>query len=484
MQKRSRIGSLVKIALFTGLTFCAVTFFIGLWGRFFRPYLSNEAPRYSPETTAAAERSRVYPIEMEKGPVIWQDVDYSEGASAPWFAKEEAPILVQLVAKGKLPPVAERVGPEPVVLQGVDGLGNYGGTWIMAVGSASEGGVMGNRVCAPTLFRWFPLGKPIVPHFAKSYETRDHHREFVIHLREGMRWSDGHPFTADDILYWWRHEATDPTIWSQPPPIMMFRAKPGTIEKIDELRVRIRFDSPHPLFPQHLATGRAPDFTNTPAHYLLHYHPTLGDPELIAETMKTLGQPSPHSLYMLLKNWDNPEHPRLWPWIYRTYNSNPPWNFVRNPYYCAVDTQGRQLPYLDRVLLNEHSAKMINVAASNGEYTLQFRHMAFDHYELFMAGSSRSDYEVYNWSWGHGAMLCLHPNLNRLTKPGEPATKLKSELLRKKEFRQALSLAINRQAIIDSEFTGVTKPAQAGPSRPRTRFALLRADALPRLHPI
>ena len=464
MRNRSPIRSLVTKALITALTFGAVAIFIGLWGQFFRPPLSKEAPRYSPETVAAAKRSRVYPIDMEKGPIIWRDVDYSKGPAASWFPREEAPILSELVAQGKFPPVAERVGPEPFVLEGVEGLGNYGGSWIMAVGSAREvGNVMGIRLSAPSLFRWSPLGKPVVPHLAKSYETRDNHREFIIHLRRGMRWSDGHPFTADDILYWWNHEATDPAIWSQPPSIMMFRAKPGRIEKIDDFSVRIAFESPHPLFPQHLASGRANELIDTPAHYLRRYHPTIGDQELIAMTMRALGQPSPHSLYMFLKNWDNPEHPRLWPWIYRAYKSNPPWNFVRNPYYCAVDEKGRQLPYLDRILLNEHSAKMINLAASNGEYTLQYKWMAFDHYELLMAGRERNDYEVYNWSWGHGASLCLQPNLNRLVKAGEPATRMKSELLQKKGFRQALSLAINRQAIIDSEFTGVTKPAQMAP---------------------
>ena len=445
------------------ITFALMAGFLAFWGWLFLPELETEAPVYTPEQTKSAELSRVYPIEMGKGPVIWQEVDYDEGRAAAWYPKQEAPLLAELVGEGKLPPVEERVGPEPVVLEGVDGLGNYGGTWIMAVGSASEGGVIASRVSAPLLFRWSPLAKPVVPHLAKGWEVRDNYSEFIIHLRKGMRWSDGHPYTADDIMYWWEHEATDPEIWSQPRPIMMFRAQRGDIEKLDDTTVRIRFDAPHPLFIEHMATGLSADFTNTPAHYLRQYHPVLGDQELIQRTMEAMRQPSARSLYMLLKEWDNPEHPRLWPWIYRTYKSNAPWNFVRNPYYCAVDMQGRQLPYLDRVLMNEQSAKMINVSASNGEYSLQFRWMAFDHYELLMAGRERNDFEVYNWSWGHGAMLCLQPNLNRLVRPGDPATEGKQKLLREKRFRQALSLAIDREGIIKSEFTGVTKPAQAAP---------------------
>ncbi len=468
------------------VTFLCTALFLIVWSRLFRPQMETRAQVHDPDEVAATEASRVYPTEIGKGPVIWQEVDYSDGSSGSWYPRGEAPILAELVAEGKLPRVEERVGPEPVVLKGIDGLGNYGGTWIMA--PKVEG--MSGRIGGAHLFRWSPMAYPVVPHIAKSYEALSDHREYIIHLRKGIRWSDGHPYTADDILYWWEHEATDPVIWSKPPKIMMFRAKRGEISKIDDYTVKFSFDSPHPLFIEQLATGAtAKHLTETPAHYLRQYHPVIGNQELIKRTMRTLRQPSKRSLYTYVKNWDNPQHPRMWPWVFRTYKANGPWNYVRNPYYYAVDPKGRQLPYVDRMLIQDRSAKTIGLGASNGEFTLQFVSMEFDLYELFMAGRERGDYEVYNWSWSQGSSLCLHINLNGRIDPDEPATGKRRRLLNEKKFRQALSLAINRKAIIETEFAGVVEPAQAapGPDSPYyepslyhayTEYAPDRANAL------
>ena len=108
-------------------------------------------------TAAAARRSTHY--DTGHPPVINQQVDYSEGTSAAWYPKEEAPILAGWVAQGVLPPVAERVGPEPVVMLGVDGLGRYGGTWMQGTNAARNVDTFGTLYADAQLVRWSPLGE-------------------------------------------------------------------------------------------------------------------------------------------------------------------------------------------------------------------------------------------------------------------------------------------------------------------------------------
>ena len=144
-------------------------------------------------------------------------------------------------------------------------------------------------------------------------------------------------------------------------------------------------------------------------------------------------------------------------------------SFVRNPYYCVVDTEGNQLPYVDRMLVNLMSPDMIGVAASNGELTMQIRHIGFDQYTLLMSQRELNKYEVRHWSGGGASSFAIYPNLNRKIDPRDLTTLLKHRLLNKKEFRQALSLALNRQKIIKAEFSGQAKAAQIAPS-PQSPF--------------
>jgi peptide/nickel transport system substrate-binding protein len=92
-----------------------------------------------------------------------------------------------------LPPVAERVGPEPLVLRGVDGLGKYGGDMYQLRDTG------GARMTTVQLVRWSPQGYPIVPNVAKSWEVSEDGKTYTFHLRKGIKWSDGTPFTSADI---------------------------------------------------------------------------------------------------------------------------------------------------------------------------------------------------------------------------------------------------------------------------------------------
>ncbi|MBI5382040.1 MAG: ABC transporter permease subunit [Opitutae bacterium] len=433
---------------------------------FFRPDVVTPPPAPSPEAVAAVTqaRQRAESIDSAHPPVVWREVDYRAGHDAAWWPRAEAPVLADLVREGKLPPVAERTGPEPVVLAGPDGIGRYGGTWSRLASSHSDIETITWRMSSSILVRWSPQGYPIVPHLAKSWEVSPDSRVFTFTLRQGLRWSDGHPVTARDFVYWYQREVLYFKIASR---LLRAGATQGRIEQVDELRLRFVFDQPNPLFLERLASSVLGDesYENyiTPAHYLEQYHPESGNQKLIAMTMAACKLASPLAVYKRAKLWSNPEHPRLWPWIYRTWKPNAPQVFVRNPYYCAVDPSGQQLPYLDRLVFEIRPASLIGQTAAMGHVAMQDRHIRYEDHVLLMSEAAKNGYAVYHWFPASRSLFTIFPVLNRRVDPAEPETRWKAQLLNDRRFRQALSLAINRRDIIDAEFNGQGVPSQIQP---------------------
>ena len=409
-------------------------------------------------------REQAKRIDLANPPVIARAVDYAEGARGAWWPRGEAPVLAQLVGEGQLPPVAQRTGSEPVVMEGVDGIGRYGGAWFRLVNSYDDLKTIYWRLSGSNLLRWSPQGYPLVPHVAKAWEISPDYRTFTFTLRRGARWSDGHPITSEDLVYWYEHEVQ---YFNVQPKFLRAGATLGRVTKLDDLRVRFEFSQPNPLFLERLAsTGmNFEDYSEhiLPAHYLRKYHPALGDQELIRRTMDALKLSSPVAVYKQMKRYMNPEHPRLWPWVLHTHRATSPQTFVRNPYYWVVDAQGNQLPYLDRLVMDIKSNNLIAVSASNGEPSMQDRHIRYDDHILLLGSAVEHHYEVYHWKPSTQSLFTIFPNLNRRIDPARPETRLKHELINESKFRQALSLAINRHDIIAAEFNGQVEPAQIAP---------------------
>ena len=435
-------------------------------GASLRPDVTTPPPPPPAAELASVETAREHAklLDLENPTTVTKSVDYAAGAEAPWWPKAEAPVLAELVREGHLPPVAERVGPEPVVLEGVEGIGRYGGTWYRLVNSIADFSTIYWRMSGSSLVRWSPQGYPLVPHIAKGWEISPDYRSFTFTLRRGARWSDGYPLTSEDIVYWYENEVR---YFNSQPRFLRAGGTLGRVERVDDLRVRFVFDQPNPLFLERLAnTGmNYEDYTDhiVPAHYLRKYHPALGDQELIRTSMAALKLSSAVALYKKMKHYLNPEHPRLWPWVLRSYQPVSTQTFVRNPYYYAVDPRGKQLPYLDRLVMEVRTNNLIAVAAANGEPSMQERHLRYDDHILLLGGAARNGYEVYHWKSSTQSLFTLFPNLNRRIDPERPETTLKHDLLNEARFRQALSLAINRRDIINAEFNGQTEPAQIAP---------------------
>jgi ABC-type transport system substrate-binding protein len=93
--------------------------------------------------------------------------------------------------------------------------------------------------------------RQVIPNIARDYELRDGDRTLVLHLRRGMRWSDGQPFTAEDIMFWYKDISLNKNIGSA--TALRFAGAQVTIRKVDDRTVEFVSPVPCSLLPALLA---------------------------------------------------------------------------------------------------------------------------------------------------------------------------------------------------------------------------------------
>src|SRR4051812_2148510 len=196
----------------------------------------------------------------------------------------EAPELAALVKAGTLPPVAERIGDDPLVVKPVHVVGKYGGTIRRAFNGANDRNNGIRLFTGPDSLLYFDYQwQKVIPNVAKEYALSDGDRVITVSLRKGMHWSDGAPFTAADVMFWYEDVYQNKELVPSPHASLMINGKPGVIEQVDPQTVRFRFPDPNPLFPEILAgwsaiSGHAAEGLNAmggfaPRHYLEQFHP-------------------------------------------------------------------------------------------------------------------------------------------------------------------------------------------------------------------
>jgi peptide/nickel transport system substrate-binding protein len=359
--------------------------------------------------------------------------------------------LASEVAAGRLKPVAERIPRLPKIINPdrADIVpGRHGGEMRMVMGRAQDVRMMvvygyARLVAYNTKFQLEP------DILAKVENEGD--RVFTLHLRPGHRWSDGQPFTAEDFRYYWEDVANNRNISpAGPPRALTFDGKPASVEFPDPHTVRYSFAGPNPFFLTQLA-GPSPLYIFRPAHYLKQYYQKYTDANTLAENVRKANARNWSQLHNRLDNQyrnDNPDLPSLEPWVLQTRPPADRFVFVRNPYYHRLDMEGRQLPYVDRVVMNIADGRLIPAKTGAGEADLQARNLAFNNYTFLRQAQKRNDFTVHLWDSAKGAHLALYPNLN----VNDPVYR---DLVRDVRFRRALSLAINRREINQVAYFGL-----------------------------
>lgn len=355
----------------------------------------------------------------------------------------EPPMLADKVAKGELPPVAERLPETPsVVSMKRPGWapGRHGGEIRTLMGRARDTRQL--VVYGYARLLGYDPDLNLVADILESYEVEDE-RIFTFHLRKGHKWSDGHPFTTEDFRYFWENVATHEQLSPGGPPVeLTVDGERPEVEVVDETTIRYSWSKPNPAFLPALA-GASPLFLYRPAHYMKHFHEEYAEPAALERRVQEHHQRNWASLHNLMDNLyknDNPDLPSLQPWINTTWAPSERFVFVRNPYYHRIDENGLQLPYLDRVVMAVASAQLIPAKTGAGESDLQARYLRFDNITFLKENAERRGYNVYLWRTGKGAHLALYPNLN----VADPVWR---EVVRDVRFRRALSLAVNREEV-------------------------------------
>jgi peptide/nickel transport system substrate-binding protein len=356
----------------------------------------------------------------------------------------ESPELASRARSGDLPPVGDRLPPNPLVVVPMDEIGQYGGEIRRGLSSdiSQWPGLM--KAMSENLLAFSrPMGESIGPNLAESWEYQDEGRAAVFRLRKGVKWSDGHPFTADDVMFFYEDMLFDENARASdrptPPPSFLVDGKPIQLEKIDDYTVR--FVSTKPMGRLLDALG-ASDAFSWPKHALSQYHPRYNPEADYADFQQRTTRAQ-----LLL----TPGTPSLSAWASVEWVRGQRIVFGRNPYYWKVDSAGNQLPYADRLTFS--------IISDGNVMLLKFINSEID---LFGRGAGYGMYESLR------AQESSHPYRLRLSGPSSgPAFYLnwdtrKEHLraaFRDRNVRIAMSLAINREEVGEILYHGLMVPS-------------------------
>ena len=363
----------------------------------------------------------------------------------------EPPLFAARVQAKELPPVAERLPKVPLVVdptQHGGSFGQHGGDIVTLVPRARD--IRYISTYSYTRLIAYDRALNLYPDLLEKFEV-DGERVFTFTLREGHRWSDGHPFTAEDFRYYWEDVAQNRDLSpSGVPEFMMVDGKPARFEVLDERTVRYTFDKPNPRFLPQLAGPTDPGLFR-PAHYLKKYHAKYADKAQLEETAKKQKLKSWAALHNRLddaKEHTNPDLPTIQTWRITTAAPATRFVFERNPYYHRVDARGQQLPYVDRVVMDVAASGLLAAKANAGETDLLFRGLAMHDVPILKEGEKAKGYKTLLWQNARGSELALYPNLNA----ADPVWRTLNRDIR---FRKALSLGIDRKTLNNALLFGL-----------------------------
>ncbi len=414
-----------------------------------------------PEAAGPDQSQRLVDTGMETGaPVL------SEDRTAP---SGQAPDLEDLEEAGEILPLEDRLPEAAVTILGADGVGQYGGEMQMAMNGNDDDSLIRRYAAYEPMVRWDgDWSSDITPGVARDWEISQDASTFTFHLEEGIRWSDGEPFTADDIVFGYEDVLMNETLTPGPVEYLM---DPGgnwpEVTAIDDYTVELDFEEPHGLFLMQLARAEEDGkFHRFPRHYLEQFHTDYNDS---ADDLAEEGEYEDWADMFTSKGWVtlgtgfdsrwmNPELPQINAYIIETpaYEGTRV-TAVRNPYYWKVDEEGNQLPYIDRLVFDVYdSAEVIAFRAAAGNISYQDRH--FDHDFRPLLAESMEEYDFSLVDVTSTDMNTLLFNFNHIH-PDEVMREVFTDV----NFKAGLSHALDREEMIELIYFGQGEPSQAAP---------------------
>jgi len=422
-------------------------------------------------TTAAAVATACGSPAPEQAPAPAESAgeEASQAADAvpagPPSSYNEAPMLAERVEAGELPPVAERLPPSPQIITPIEEIGQYGGSVNVAIGNPNAlfgdpQAVMGTEL----ILRIDSDFSSITGGLVESWEFNEDATEQILHLRQGLKWSDGAPFTADDFLFAW-HDLWLNEEYAPGGPPSEWKAgaaasgEPLEMEKIDDYTIRLTFAQPYPLIVlQQCFYPGAQGGLWQPKHYAEQFHPAYADEAELAQLVSDAGfedwtqllrdrcrvgstipaQIGLPGMTAFIRVDDAPDH--------HTYE--------RNPYYWKVDTAGNQLPYIDSaIIFIIDNREVANAKLIAGELDFAGRQADLANMELYQANLESANLKLKMWQSTFPGRTVIVPNLTHK----DPQVR---DFFQNQDVRHALSVAIDREEINNVIYFGLGEPRQ------------------------
>ncbi len=367
----------------------------------------------------------------------------------------------------EMPALAMRLPSEPLVVAPYDMIGSYGGTF-NALSNATEAGTSDfMSVRHVNLVRFSDDLTTIVPHVAKSWAWNDDYTQLTFVLRDGHKWSDGQPFTAEDVKFWYENLNMDTNVIEVPKAWLLAGGEQMTVDVLDPLTVRFNMPSPKLGFLAHFANHYGQGFQ--PKHFLGQFHPDINpDAETLAQSFGFENGYDAIKAYYGSSDWMDTPTPML---AHPDKVANLPLDaaptleshivigettegrqFVANPYYFMVDTAGNQLPYInemDEIFVGESEVRLLKLV--NGEVDYKAQALQTDYVPLLMESQEKG-----------GFVVDLKPDITmptfafNVTSEDPEKRKVFGDL----KFRQAMSVAMNRDEINEVAMFGLGTPQQ------------------------
>jgi peptide/nickel transport system substrate-binding protein len=384
------------------------------------------------------------------------------------LSQKEAPMLEEMVEAGELPPLEDRLPLDPLVVEPFREPGKYGGEMKQyMIGVDRSMIVRSVNYEKGTRWPWNADFSVVLDNVFENITPSQNDTVFTVDMREGMKWSDGEPFTAEDVKFQWDawYNYEDEYWGGKTRRQFVVNGEMPEIEVIDEYTFRLTFGGPYGIFPQLIAHGGGWAEFWFPKHYLEQFHPLYVGQEEAQRVAEENGFETWIDCYKFMRNArKNTERPVLYPYIMRqSGDEGIRFIYERNPYYWKVDTEGRQLPYIDRVVFDIYQtvdSAIINLM--NGDYDMGSKGTTLENYPLFVENQDKGDYRLIDVKDEKMNMAIINFNMNH----PEPAMR---ELFNTPAFKKGVSHAINRTEISELIYRGTATPMQASP-RPESPF--------------
>jgi peptide/nickel transport system substrate-binding protein len=400
------------------------------------------------------------PLELESAEVTKLSIDQIVTYKAlPEY--HEPDWVAELVAAGDLPPVEERLPKEPqvVLTSGMpNGIGEYGDTWRAFSACPTAGWNYGAGVTAgwfgieamssndQALVQTGPLYRADqdtepFPALAKSWEWSEDGKELTMHLIEGAKWSDGEPFTSEDVLFTWEDYINDANVRAfKTAANWEFDGEATTLEAVDDFTIKFTFPVEKPL--QQFYYMDEQDFSIMPAHQLKPLHPKYNKDMDYKEFENIL---PPDALPQVT----------MGPWAAVEYKTDELLVMRRNPYYWKVDEEGNQLPYIDEATYQKGPSgvgRTLCTLAGGCDHS-NLENPAGEFVESLKAAQNPDAH--FGITWGP-ELLAFELLINQSADLGvkdERDTALR-ELFRDLRFRRALTQAMDRDGLAQATMRG------------------------------